>query len=155
MLTVGPRNRRLIPECRPGFVHSAQGFIHSVEFLATSAESYWALLRLHSRLPASTPICLAVRKRCSLWDEIWLESATKLVSSLAARSPRPWLALCGGDPSTPSHLHVLKFESCCFPRNKTLPGSGVGDYTANAAAGTPLEQISNEKGGPEGLPDPW
>src|SRR5205807_6404755 len=33
------------------------------EFLATPAESYWALLRLHSRLPASTPICLAVRKK--------------------------------------------------------------------------------------------
>src|SRR5205823_3231432 len=28
---------------------------------------------------------------------------------------------------TPPRLHVLKFTSCCFPRNKTLPGSGVGD----------------------------
>src|SRR5262245_793091 len=28
---------------------------------------------------------------------------------------------------------VLRFTSCCFPRNKTLPGSGVGVYTANGA----------------------
>jgi len=155
MLTVGPRNRRLNPRMSPRVCPFGPGFIHSVEFLATSAESYWALLRLHSRLPASTPICLAVRKRCSLWDEIWLESATKLVSSLAARSPKPWLALCGGDPSTPSHLHVLKFDSCCFPRNKTLPSSGVGDYTANAGARTPFRTNIERKGGPGGCLIPW
>jgi hypothetical protein len=29
---------------------------------------------------------------------------------------------------------VLKFTPCCFPRNKNLAGSGVGDFTANAGA---------------------
>jgi trans-aconitate 2-methyltransferase len=48
---------------------------------------------------------------------------------------------------------MLEFTPCCFPRNKTLPGSGVGDYTANAVAGVLLEQNLQRKGGHEGLPD--
>ena len=155
MLTVGPRNRRLIPECRPRFVHSAQGLSIRWNFSPLRRRAIGHFCGSTAGCQPLRPFVWRYGKRCSLWDEIWLESATKLVSSLAARSPKPWLALCGGDPSTPSHLHVLKFDSCCFPRNKTLPGSGVGDYTANAGARTPFRTNIERKGGPGGCLIPW
>src|ERR1043165_4540887 len=46
---------------------------------------------------------------------------------------------------------VVKFTSCWFPRNKTLPGSGVGD-TANGRRNSFRTDLER-KGGPEGLPD--
>jgi hypothetical protein len=40
-------------------------------------------------------------------------------------------ATANEDPHNATESSVLEFTPSCFPCNKTRPGSGVGDYTAN------------------------